>query len=461
MSDFFDDLGYQLRLAVPRAAGSRWTGRFGAPIRLVALTAAVAVPVAIVVLALGLHGQSNGGPRSTRVVTPAHARSVAAPVPLLGWGAQGPTRGDPVVSDAMVARTADPRGGLPWGLRVVQTKRGVACVNVGRLSDGRIGMLGQDGSFGNDGRFHPLSPAIGNQSCGLLDARGHAFINVASSVLAASAGQVFSGDRCDSRVSDARVITRPCPLRDQRQVAYGLLGPDAVSVSYQGVGGRQGTEPTGPDGAFLVVLPMTEPMCPARTARCANFSSTDSAALAGPGLVRGMITSVTYRGGRVCRVPSLVASDPGRHGCDPAGYVAPRAPTTAAHVTTPITASLTPTNRCPTHDPSKRNCRSLIAHVSFTARVGIDKLSSYYEYVVQIPPHHGAHDCPFEAIGHTSAPVRAGQRLRFTSRIDGPNADCAAQPISVAAALVYNDGLGDAALASPSLPVRTTHLHYP
>jgi hypothetical protein len=174
-----------------------------------------------------------------------------------------------------------------------------------------------------------------------------------------------------------------------------------------------------------------------------------------------MITSVTYRGGRVCRVPSLVVSDPGRHGCGPAGYVAPRPPTTAAHVTAPVTATLTPTSRCPAHDPSKRDCRSLIAHVSFTARVAIDKLSSYYEYAVQIPLHHGAPGCPFEAVGQTSGPVRAGQHLHFTSRIDGPSADCVGQSISVAAALVYNDGLGDAALASPSLPVGTTQLHYP
>lgn len=49
MSDFFDDLGDQLRMAVPRAADTRWTGRLGAPIRMVALTASVAVPLAIVV----------------------------------------------------------------------------------------------------------------------------------------------------------------------------------------------------------------------------------------------------------------------------------------------------------------------------------------------------------------------------------------------------------------------------
>lgn len=195
MSDFFDDLGHQLRLAVPRAAGSRWTGRLGAPIRLVALTASVAVPVAVVVFALGLHRESNSGP-PTHVVTPAQADSVAASVPLLGWGPQGPTRGDPVVSDAILGRTADPNGGLAWGLRVVQTKHGLACVGVGRLRHGQIGMLGQDGSFGNDGRFHPLSPTVSNQWCGLLDAHRHAFINVASSVIAASAAQVSSSDRC-------------------------------------------------------------------------------------------------------------------------------------------------------------------------------------------------------------------------------------------------------------------------
>lgn len=206
---------------------------------------------------------------------------------------------------------------------------------------------------------------------------------------------------------------------------------------------------------------MAKPLCSASGERCADFSSTDSAALTGPALVRGMITSVTYRGGRVCRVPSLVTSDPGRHGCDPAGYVAPRAPAAAARVTAPVNATLTPTRGCSAHGPSNRNCRSLTAHVSFTARVGIDKLSSYYEYVVQIPLHHGAHDCPFETIGRTNGPIRTGQHLHFTSSIAVPSADCAGQSISVAAPLVNNDGLGDAALASPTLPVGTTQLHYP
>jgi hypothetical protein len=52
--------------------------------------------------------------------------------------------------------SADPRGGLAWGMRVFDTTRGVGCAQVGRLLDSHLGVLGQDGAFADDGRFHTL-----------------------------------------------------------------------------------------------------------------------------------------------------------------------------------------------------------------------------------------------------------------------------------------------------------------
>jgi hypothetical protein len=47
-----------------------------------------------------------------------------------------------------------------------------------------------------------------------------------------------------------------CPRGDLRDVYFGLLGPDARSVSYRGSNGALVTEPTvGADGAYLIVLP--------------------------------------------------------------------------------------------------------------------------------------------------------------------------------------------------------------
>jgi hypothetical protein len=45
-------------------------------------------------------------------------------------------------------------------------------------NDGTIGALGEDGSFGDDHRFHPFSENYQDQgSCAPLDARGHGFTN--------------------------------------------------------------------------------------------------------------------------------------------------------------------------------------------------------------------------------------------------------------------------------------------
>src|SRR5262249_33299780 len=67
-----------------------------------------------------------------------------------------PQRGAGTVVDnqLLALRVADPDGGPPWGMRVVHTTRGVGCVQVGRVVDGKLGVLGQDGVAGDDHRFH-------------------------------------------------------------------------------------------------------------------------------------------------------------------------------------------------------------------------------------------------------------------------------------------------------------------
>ena len=53
-------------------------------------------------------------------------------------------------------RAPDPAGGLPWGMRIIHTTRGLICVQIGRVYHNQLGQLGVDGAFHNDGRFHPL-----------------------------------------------------------------------------------------------------------------------------------------------------------------------------------------------------------------------------------------------------------------------------------------------------------------
>jgi hypothetical protein len=146
----------------------------------------------------------------------------------------------------------DPAGGLPWGMRVVRTTRGLVCLQIGRLLDGRLGILGQDGEFDDDGLFHELSasalepgPCIAPSVWTILSDNG---------VPAAGALTI---NRLSCRPPWLRAWAsspKRCPVGDERLVGFGVLGPHAVSVSYM-VDGRLHTVPTvGGLGAYLIVL---------------------------------------------------------------------------------------------------------------------------------------------------------------------------------------------------------------
>ena len=54
----------------------------------------------------------------------------------------------PIGTVRVAAKAPDPAGGLPWGVRLIQERPLAACLQIGRVRDGRIGALGQDGSYG-------------------------------------------------------------------------------------------------------------------------------------------------------------------------------------------------------------------------------------------------------------------------------------------------------------------------
>lgn len=79
--------------------------------------------------------------------------------------------GVPVVGTVRLLslRVPDPAGGPPWGMRVMRTTGGDECMQVGRVHDGRLGVLGQDGIFRDDHRFHPMpASAFGDHDCALV-----------------------------------------------------------------------------------------------------------------------------------------------------------------------------------------------------------------------------------------------------------------------------------------------------
>src|SRR5439155_1637813 len=91
----------------------------------------------------------------------------------------------PGTTRVLPVRAADPDGGPPWGLRVFRAKSGAFCVQTGRVVNGKLGVLGQEGAFHNDGRFHEL-PVVA-EGCGGRPGVNFPAIDGAANAQAASA----------------------------------------------------------------------------------------------------------------------------------------------------------------------------------------------------------------------------------------------------------------------------------
>jgi hypothetical protein len=90
----------------------------------------------------------------------------------------------------------------------------------GSLGSSGIGALGQEGSYGNDGRFHPI-PVTQNFPCDRTDASGRLFVDVFEQKVVASAAFGGHGPGCIANQPPARVLRHhplprvaTCPPRD-------------------------------------------------------------------------------------------------------------------------------------------------------------------------------------------------------------------------------------------------------
>jgi hypothetical protein len=191
---------------------------------------------AIVVLAGGaIAAAATGVLTGSPVSNPA-----GPPVPHAGYGVS--VAGG---SDLLALRVADPEGGLPWGMRIVHTTRGLVCVQVGRVYRGQLGQLGVDGVFHDDGRFHRLGSNV-------LYGTSEVIIQCVLPSQSFSYEDA-SADRSGDPVPAEGV--RP-PARELRSISFGLLGPHAASVTYKTSSGLR-TEPVSPGtGAYLIVEPV-------------------------------------------------------------------------------------------------------------------------------------------------------------------------------------------------------------
>jgi len=237
--------------------------------------------------------------------------------------------------------TPDPAGGPPWGLRVFSTKEGEGCVQVGRLIDGKLGAIGQDNAFGNDGQFHEFAEEslTAKRACNVLDGNQRIFLNATVGDIPASAwvGSGYGIGCVPSTASHAERFDehgKPrtlCPQADERNLYYGLLGPDAESITYV-LGGHAHTQATtGPEGAYLLVTT-------ASPNQLFNFNAGGTQDVVP---VDGPITELHYRDGATCHLTGRSWIG-GKYACTPelkvpVGWVPPRTPApTAAQVASPL-----------------------------------------------------------------------------------------------------------------------------
>jgi hypothetical protein len=313
----------------------------------------------------------------------------------IGFGNPRSGLGVPLPKTARLSpiRMADPAGGLPWGVRSVSTTRGLSCAQVGRVQDGRLGVVGQDGAFANDGRFHVLGPTVlSGAECAARDGAGHAFLAISYSGLPASALERGCTAQSLENLHLPKGAPKPtasqlpqCAHDDLRIVYYGLLGPAASAVTYRAGDGSV----TRPDGKHRLT---------------GGFSIGRTP---GSGLL-----SVKYRDGSVCRIVSPIRLG-GARNCPAKGYVAPGGRTlTSADVATPVRARTSRTLVEPHVPGVAHQPRQWKLSVSFRARVATRGAATYYQLSV-VPDHQTL--CRFGGLGApVSRDVTAGSVITKT-----------------------------------------------
>jgi hypothetical protein len=307
---------------------------------------------------------------------------------------------------------SDPAGGLPWGLRIVRTTREETCAQVGRVHDGRLGVLGLDSAFANDGRFHELAQTILPPGYGAGSGQ----------VECIPAGRTFIVEQADADRSGLRLLPEEFaepptahrrqlpPAGNLRALAYGLLGPHAISVTYSTPAGTRTVPVSGADGAFLIV----EPAAHVKT-RDLVGGTIEGGALAGslpvtPRFRSGSIVSaVTVRLGKLSCSQGTGA--PVRTPCP----VSPAAPARTAYTPTrslnaPVKLTLLPQPHAACraaflNDPCYRG------QVKFTAPYAITRAGT--DYVVQ-----GRAQCKVGGRPETGWALERNVRLHETVRTD-------------------------------------------
>ena len=269
------------RRSLPAAFGARFAHR--SPRR----RASVHVRVALAALALVLATAAITLAATGVILTGSPVGTAHAPNATVGEGI-------PVAGGVRLLplRAPDPAGGLPWGMRIIHTTRGLVCVQIGRVDGDRLGQLGIDGAFHDDGRFHPLP----------TDALPEVIANAGGRMASncSSPGAIYSGDSVGLELSAAAGPPRGAGVpADRREISFGLLGVHAVSIAYR-EGSQTRTQPVlSGVGAYLIVQRYKS----GRT--LGSFSESDGRDEPGnysaPAAPNGALSAITYSyAGRPC-----------------------------------------------------------------------------------------------------------------------------------------------------------------
>jgi hypothetical protein len=257
--------------------------------------------------------------------------------------------------------TPDLHGGPPWGMRYLKTTRGLGCLQVGRLVDGQIGVLGIDDVANDDGRFHALpTNVLLPFSCEPVDAHGLTLISVSEPTAYAYGTDV---EQACAGVGTVSPGTPPCPAADLRALYYGLLGPQASSLTYTVSGKTHTIHPVGPLGAYLIVVPTPN------THTAFGIGAVPATPYGPP------FTRVTFKNGLVCDITTNASGAGTIRKCPVPGFTPIKASgVSAADVAAPIKATVYHENGYWWID------------ASFTARAAVTNAQSRYDLEVTSPP---------------------------------------------------------------------------
>ncbi|MGP0100667.1 MAG: hypothetical protein ACLPUT_03475 [Solirubrobacteraceae bacterium] len=239
------------------------------------------------------------------ILTGAPVRPEGPLNPSVGEGVPAPG-----ASRLLPLRVPDPEGGPPWGMRIVRTTRGEVCEQVGRVQDGQLGELGIDGVFHDDGRFHPMSADVLSETSGV--GRKVLDDDATESVSCQLAGQVTAGEHLgvDRSAGAADGHERAIPRSELRDVSFGVLGRDAVSVSYRDGAADRTDAVLAPIGAYLIV----QRIAPHQQVG----SGYGSLGTEGDLLPSAPLTAIAYRlDGRLCQRGPILPPGVARRLADP------------------------------------------------------------------------------------------------------------------------------------------------